>query len=171
MPKIVLFDLNGTLVKRTKTKVHVRPYAPELLSTLVHMGWEIGIFSSGRSDGVMRSLRALEEKANVNFTHIKHRDHTQPYPMPGNLYHTRKPLKLNGFDLRQTLLIDDSDTKALEEERDNMVVVPTWKSMHRDTILRELRKALMVSLDTTDDVRTLRQDLEDIVNEPKKSRF
>jgi hypothetical protein len=128
-PKVVslCFDLNGTLCSLTKNRrkgrTRLRPGCAEL-RRLRAAGFALCVWSSATPPTVSKIVEMLRVECGVTFDRILTRDDCVRV---GRRHATIKPLRERGqFDVRRTVLIDDSAVKAAPGEAGNMLCAPAW---------------------------------------------
>eukprot|EP01026_Neomeris_dumetosa_P027516 TRINITY_DN22370_c0_g1_i1.p3 TRINITY_DN22370_c0_g1~~TRINITY_DN22370_c0_g1_i1.p3 ORF type:complete len:141 (-),score=5.55 TRINITY_DN22370_c0_g1_i1:232-654(-) len=93
---------------------------------------------------------------------LKHRGHTQALSRKRKYeidkpHGTCKPLGRNFGDLKRVILIDDDEYKAEQNEKENMILLPSWNCRNgfaqNDKVLETLVNQLISQLSNTSDVR------------------
>ncbi|GAX75766.1 hypothetical protein CEUSTIGMA_g3209.t1 [Chlamydomonas eustigma] len=179
-PPLILFDLNGVLVDESKRVngrrglITVRPQVELILRLLPR--FRVGIFSSATSWTVNGALIVIKKSLNDCLTNsaeredmtleevfdpVLHREHCSPdlqwTSRPGGRSHdTVKPLAVNGFDLSNTILVDNEACKAAPGEESNIIILPSWEhcSDKGNLTWRTLISKLLMIPASCKDVRT-----------------
>ncbi|CAG8842009.1 257_t:CDS:1, partial [Racocetra persica] len=125
LPKLIVLDLNGTLVCRIKNgRIILRPYIKEFVNYIFNNGFYVMVWSSAQPNNVKKMVTAIFGKYEASLIEVWDRDN---FGLSTRQYHTKtltvknlekiweKLNKLNGkprWDQLNTILIDDSIKKA-----------------------------------------------------------
>lgn len=152
---LLMFDLNGTLVHRSKHTV-LRPGIAELAR--LQDRFQLGIYSCATKKNVYPMVRQIEDVVGGElFCMVLHRGHCEDASEDvrqniGKWFAKQKPL-YDRFGRRDVLLIDDERYKCLPKERDQLIWVPTWNtSREDDQTLSTLVNALLRYVHDDEDV-------------------
>lgn len=164
---LILFDLNGTLTNNWEDRNEQNRgllFRPEIKNLRRLKGkFDLGIYSCMRDYNVNNTVRRLEQTLGYGiFKFVLNQNHcdkayvemceklNKPYAMT-------KPIGKHSIHLNKTLskivIVDDTYEKILKEEKENLILVPTWNKRRDDNILEILVTYLLRYIPSNGDVR------------------
>ena len=131
---LVLFDLNGTLISRSRTKMQLRPGIEHLY--LLKGLFDLGIYTSMTSKNAFRAVAEIGASFAGLFDEdcvLLHRGHTKIIGRP-KPWSTVKPVRTWLPDHPVVFVVDDTPEKALPDEASQFLHVPTWTGGDDDVL-------------------------------------
>lgn len=165
---LILFDLNGTLINnwndrsKNNKKLLFRPGIKNLRR--LKGKFDLGIYSCMRDYNVNYTVRRLEQILGYGiFKFILSQNHCMKASLDvceelNKPYAMMKPIGKHSVNLNKTItkiiLVDDTIEKILKEEKENLVLVPTWNDQkYYDNTLEILVTYLLRYIPSSGDVR------------------
>lgn len=164
---LILFDLNGTLTNNWKDRNEENRgllFRPGIKNLRRLKGkFDLGIYSCMRDYNVNNTVRRLEQILGYGiFKFVLNQNHCDKASVEmceqlNKPYAMTKPIGKHSIHLNKTLskivIVDDTYEKILKEEKDNLVLVPTWNSKENDKTLEMLVTYLLRYIPSNGDVR------------------
>lgn len=167
MPKLLVFDIDETLVYTTTDKLEIqesftigsyfvykRPYVHELIETVSEF-YDLGLWSSGSEIYVKTVADHLKPKGK-EFKVLYSKDHCtiQYDPQWGDYINLKKLNKLEkfGYTLDQILMVEDIP-RNIRQNYGNVIIVNHFKGDSDDEL--RLLKDYLVSIRDVENVRVL----------------
>jgi hypothetical protein len=145
--RLIVFDLDHTLICRIDEEILVRPHATELLLALSEIkGLDVGIWTAASEAQAERAVQVLTE-AVPNFApaFVKDQRNCQlKYDAANGEYHAIKDLaktKRMGWSLHSTIIVEDTPQNCVRN-RGNAIYVRSWHGREDDRELQDLRRFL-----------------------------
>lgn len=163
---LILFDLNGTLTNNWKDRnergeLLLRPGINNLRR--LKGKFDIGIYSCMRDYNVNNTVRRLEQTLGYGiFKFVLNQNHCEKATLEmceklNKPYAMTKPIGKHSVNLNKTItkivIVDDTYEKILKEEKENLILVPTWNKRKDDNILEILVTYLLRYIPSNGDVR------------------
>lgn len=166
MTKLLVLDLDGTLLHETKNQVLLRPGIEHFLQFCQDEKYAMAIWTAGRASPRLETIAAkLKEKdITITWEFVWEADQCTTHYQRATWFaepelSVRKPLskvwKSKQFQRRwtkqNTLIVDDTTSTYMHNYR-NAIPIPTWKGDAQDKALYELC-TMIKALATVQDVR------------------
>lgn len=151
----LVFDLNGTLGSKTSAR-HARQKKTQLPGFLPRPGllhlrrlckmYRLAAWSSATERNTKRAVGIVQSLAGIQFEKVLDRGHCEPAPKSSrqHKWSTLKPLAPHFGSLSAVTMVEDTMAKCLEQERRNLILVPSWEEKNKtDPTLEILVDCLM----------------------------
>lgn len=148
------YGLNGILITNTYIiKVSVRPYATEMVRSIVNNGHKYIIWSAGVTEYVHAVMKYFNELSGVIPQEIYTRKNMVNYY--GNFYKSMKSL---GYPLDRVIIIEDNRNLVHPDERSRVIDVSPWvHGNYSDTDMSYVIQSMLIYSEVSQ-------------NQPKKGR-
>jgi len=155
--KLIIFDLDETLVHATETRlpsapdfevgpyfVHIRPFCDDLLIAVAER-YDIAVWSSSSERYVVEvAKRIFGEKYPIKFAWSLEKCVQKVDPRSNSYVYIKdlRKVQRHGYQLEEIIIVDDSPEKIARQPR-NHLQVKAFHGESDDTCLLEIRDALM----------------------------